>query len=129
MAKVLVLYYSSYGHVENLAHEIAAGAREAGGSADEKRVPELLSPEPAKAANYKLDHNDFAENDAILVGTGTRFGRVSSQMASFLDQAGDLLAKGALKGKVGAPSRRRRRSTAARRRRCSPSSPSCSTSA
>jgi NAD(P)H dehydrogenase (quinone) len=53
-------------------------------------VPELLSPEPANAANYKLDDNDFAEYDAILVGTGTRFGRVPSQMASFLDQAGDL---------------------------------------
>jgi len=96
-----VLYYSSYGHVKKLAHEIVAGAREAGASADEKRVPELLSPEPAKAANYKLDQNDFAEYDAIVVGTGTRFGRVSSQMASFLDQAGGLWAKGALQGKVG----------------------------
>ena len=101
MAKVLVLYYSSYGHVEKLAHEIAAGAREAGASADVKRVPELLSPEAAKAANYKLDQNDFAEYDAIVVGTGTRFGRMSSQMASFLDQAGGLWAKGALQGKVG----------------------------
>jgi NAD(P)H dehydrogenase (quinone) len=55
MAKVLLLYYSSYGHVEKLAHEIAAGAREAGASADVKRVPELISPEVAKAANYKLD--------------------------------------------------------------------------
>ena len=101
MAKVLVLYYSSYGHVEKLAHEIAAGAREAGASADVKRVPELLSPEAAKAANYKLDQDDFAEYDAIVVGTGTRFGRMSSQMASFLDQAGGLWAKGALQGKVG----------------------------
>ena len=66
-----------------------------------KRVPELLSPEAAKAANYKLDQNDFAEYDAIVVGTGTRFGRMSSQMASFLDQAGGLWAKGALQGKVG----------------------------
>jgi NAD(P)H dehydrogenase (quinone) len=77
MAKVLVLYYSSYGHVEKLAHEIAAGAREAGASADVKRVPELLSPEAAKVANYKLDQtapvariDDLAENDAIVVGTG-----------------------------------------------------------
>jgi NAD(P)H dehydrogenase (quinone) len=108
MAKVLVLYYSSYGHVEKLAHEIAAGAREAGASADVKRVPELLSPEAAKAANYKLDQtapvariNDLTEYDAIVVGTGTRFGRMSSQMASFLDQAGGLWAKGALHGKVG----------------------------
>jgi NAD(P)H dehydrogenase (quinone) len=108
MAKVLVLYYSSYGHIEKLAHEIAAGAREAGASADVKRVPELLSPEAAKAANYKLDQtapvariDDLPEYDAIVVGTGTRFGRMSSQMASFLDQAGGLWAKGALQGKVG----------------------------
>jgi NAD(P)H dehydrogenase (quinone) len=108
MAKVLVLYYSSYGHVEKLAHEIAAGAREAGASADVKRVLELLSPEAAKAANYKLDQtapvariDDLAAYDAIVVGTGTRFGRMSSQMASFLDQAGGLWAKGALHGKVG----------------------------
>jgi NAD(P)H dehydrogenase (quinone) len=108
MAKVLVLYYSSYGHVEKLAHEISAGAREAGASADVKRVPELLSPEAAKAANYKLDQtapvariDDLVEYDAIVVGTGTRFGRMSSQMASFLDQAGGLWAKGALHGKVG----------------------------
>jgi multimeric flavodoxin WrbA len=100
MAKVLVFYYSAYGHVEKLAHEIAAGAREAGASADVKRVPELLSPEAAKAANYKLDQNDFAEYGAIVVGTGTRVGRMSSQMASFLDQAGGLWAKGALQGKV-----------------------------
>src|SRR5262249_7922577 len=86
---------------EKLAHEIVAGAREAGASADVKRVPELLSPEPAKAANYKLDQNDFAEYGAIVVATGTRFGRMSSQMASFLDQAGGLWAKGALTGKVG----------------------------
>ena len=108
MAKVLVLYYSSYGHIEKLAHEIAAGAREAGASADVKRVPELLTPEAAQAADYKLDQNapiaridDLAEYDAIVVGTGTRFGRMSSQMASFLDQAGGLWAKGALQGKVG----------------------------
>lgn len=108
MAKVLVLYYSSYGHIERPAHEIAAGAREAGASADVKRVPETLSSEAAKAANYKLDQiapiarfDDLAEYDAIIVGTGTRFGRISSQMASFLDQVGGLWAKGALRGKVG----------------------------
>ena len=107
MAKVLVLYYSSYGHVEKLAHEIAAGAREAGASADVKRVPELLSPEAAKAPNYKLDQtapvariDDLAEYDAIVVSTGTRFGRMSSQMASFLDQAGGLWAKEAFQGKM-----------------------------
>jgi NAD(P)H dehydrogenase (quinone) len=100
-----VLCYSSYRHVEKLADDIAAGAREAGASADVKRVPELLSPEAAKTANYKLDQtapvvriDDLAEYDRIVVGTGTRFGRMSSKMASFLDQAGGL---GALHGKVG----------------------------
>jgi NAD(P)H dehydrogenase (quinone) len=108
MARVLVLYYSSYGHIEKLAHEIASGAREAGATADVKRVPELLSPDAAKAANYKLVQKaplakveDLADYDAIVIGTGTRFGRISSQMASFLDQAGGLWAKGALQGKVG----------------------------
>lgn len=108
MAKVLVLYYSSYGHIESLAHAIAAGAMEAGATVDVKRVPEVLSPEAAKAAGYKIDQpapiakvEDLANYDAIIIGTGTRFGRISSQMASFLDQAGGLWAKGALQGKVG----------------------------
>ena len=108
MASVLVLYYSSYGHVEKLAQEIAAGAREAGATVDIKRVPELVTPDVAKASNYKLDQSapvakieELADYDAIIVGTGTRFGRMSSQMASFLDQAGGLWAKGALQGKVG----------------------------
>jgi NAD(P)H dehydrogenase (quinone) len=108
MASVLVLYYSSYGHIEKLAHEIAAGARETGAKVDVKRVPELLTADAAKAANYKTDQsaavaeiNDLANYDAIVIGTGTRFGRMSSQMASFLDQAGGLWAKGALQGKVG----------------------------
>jgi NAD(P)H dehydrogenase (quinone) len=108
MASVLVLYYSSYGHVEKLAQEIAAGAREAGAKVDIRRVSELVPPDVAKAANYKLDQSapiakieELADYDAIVVGTGTRFGRMSSQMASFLDQAGGLWAKGALQGKVG----------------------------
>lgn len=108
MANVLVLYYSSYGHVEKLAHEIAAGAREAGAKVDIKRVPETTPLQVAKEANYKLDQSapiakieELASYDAIVVGTGTRFGRMSSQMASFLDQAGGLWAKGALQGKVG----------------------------
>lgn len=108
MARVLVLYYSSYGHVETLAHEIAAGATEAGATVDVKRVPELVPEEVAKASGYKLDQiapvakiEDLPNYDAIIVGTGTRFGRISSQMASFLDQAGGLWAKGALHGKVG----------------------------
>ncbi|CAM5328735.1 NAD(P)H dehydrogenase (quinone) OS=Afipia felis OX=1035 GN=wrbA PE=3 SV=1 [Afipia felis] len=108
MPKVLVLYYSAYGHIEAMANAVAEGAREAGASVDVKRVPELVPPEIAKAAHYKLDQvapvaqiADLANYDAIVVGTGTRFGRMSSQMANFLDQAGGLWAKGALHGKVG----------------------------
>jgi NAD(P)H dehydrogenase (quinone) len=108
LAKVLVLYYSSYGHIEKLANEIAAGASAAGAIVDVKRVPELVPLDVAKAAGYKVEQTapvaniqDLANYDAIVVGTGTRFGRMSSQMASFLDQAGGLWAKGALHGKVG----------------------------
>ncbi len=108
MAKVLVLYYSSYGHIETMAKAVAEGAREAGAAVDIKRVPELVPAEVAKAAHYKLDQDapvarieDLAGYDAIIVGTGTRFGRITSQMANFLDQAGGLWARGALNGKVG----------------------------
>lgn len=109
MPKVLVLYYSSYGHIETMANAIAEGAREAGATVDIKRVPELVPAEVAKASHFKLDQaapiakvEELANYDAIVVGTGTRFGRMSSQMANFLDQAGGLWAKGALNGKVGA---------------------------
>jgi len=108
MPKVLVLYYSAYGHIEKMAEAVAEGAREAGATVDIKRVPELVPEEIAKKAYYKLDQkapvatiDDLANYDAIVVGTGTRFGRMSSQMANFLDQAGGLWAKGALHGKVG----------------------------
>ena len=108
MAKVLVLYYSSYGHTEKMAEAVAAGAREAGSTVDIKRVPELVPPEAAKAAHFKLDQaapvaaiDELPSYDAIVIGTGTRFGRMSSQMANFLDQAGGLWARGALHGKVG----------------------------
>jgi NAD(P)H dehydrogenase (quinone) len=108
MASVLVLYYSSYGHIEKMAVAVAEGARSAGASVDIKRVPELVPPEVAKASYFKLDQpapvaaiEDLARYDAVIVGTGTRFGRMSSQMASFLDQAGGLWARGALHGKVG----------------------------
>src|SRR6202011_2224749 len=108
MAKVLVLYYSAYGHIEAMANAVAEGAREAGASVDIKRVPELVPPEVAKASYYKVDQaapvatvDELANYDAIIVGTGTRFGRISSQMASFLDQAGGLWMRGALHGKVG----------------------------
>src|SRR4029078_3479707 len=106
MTKVLVLYYSAYGHIEAMANAVAEGAREAGASVDIKRVPELVPPEVAKASYYKLDQaatvatiEDLANYDAIIVGTGTRFGRMASQMANFLDQAGGLWAKGALRAK------------------------------
>jgi NAD(P)H dehydrogenase (quinone) len=109
MAKVLVLYYSTYGHIEAMAHAVAEGARAGGAEVDLKRVPETVSLERAQAAHFKLDQpapvavvDDLANYDAIIVGTPTRFGRISSQMASFLDQAGGLWAKGALNGKIGA---------------------------
>ena len=108
MTKVLVLYYSAYGHIEAMANAVAEGTREAGAAADVKRVPELVPAEIAKASHYKLDQaapvariEDLAAYDAVIVGTGTRFGRMSSQMANFLDQAGGLWAKGAPHGKVG----------------------------
>ena len=108
MTKVLVLYYSSYGHIETLAQAVAEGARSAGAQVDIKRVPETVPTEVAKASHFKLDQAapvaaiaDLEHYDAIVVGTGTRFGRMSSQMAAFLDQAGGLWARGALNGKVG----------------------------
>ena len=108
MAKVLVLYYSAYGHIETMANAIAEGARSAGATVDIKRVPETVPEEIAKKSYFKLDQaapvakvDDLADYDAIVVGTGTRFGRMSSQMASFLDQAGGLWARGALNGKIG----------------------------
>src|ERR1700747_3702948 len=108
MPKVLVLYYSAYGHIEAMANALAEGAREAGAQVDIKRVPELVPEEVARRSHYKLDQaapiakvEELADYDAIVVGTGTRFGRMSSQMANFLDQAGGLWMKGALHGKIG----------------------------
>src|SRR3954464_7437976 len=108
MTKVLVLYYSAYGHIEAMATAAAEGAREAGATVDIRRVPELVPTDVARASHYKLDQiapiakiDELADYDAIIVGTGTRFGRMASQMANFLDQAGGLWAKGALHGKVG----------------------------
>ncbi len=108
MSKVLVLYHSAYGHIEAMAEAVAEGAREAGAVADVKRVPETVPDEVARAAHFKLDQKapvahveDLANYDAIVIGVGTRFGRMPSQMASFLDQAGGLWARGALNGKVG----------------------------
>lgn len=108
MAKVLVLYYSSYGHIEAMAEAVAEGAREAGAGVDIKRVPELVPDEVARASHFKLDQaapvakvEELANYDAIVIGVPTRFGRMASQMANFLDQAGGLWARGALNGKVG----------------------------
>jgi NAD(P)H dehydrogenase (quinone) len=108
MAKVLVLYYSSYGHIETMATAVAAGASAAGATAAIKRVRETVPIEIARASHFKLDQiapiavvDDLADYDAIIVGAPTRFGRMPSQMASFLDQAGDLWMRGALHGKVG----------------------------
>jgi len=108
MAKVLVLYYSSYGHIETMAQAVAEGARSAGATVDVKRVPETVSAEVATAAHFKVDQAapvatvaELPDYDAIIVGCPTRFGRMPSQMASFLDQAGGLWMRGALHGKVG----------------------------
>jgi NAD(P)H dehydrogenase (quinone) len=109
MSKVLVLYYSTYGHIETMAEAVAEGAREAGATVEIKRVPETAPEAVAKAAHFKLDQrapvavvNDLESYDAIIIGAPTRFGRMPSQMASFLDQAGGLWFRGALIGKVGA---------------------------
>jgi NAD(P)H dehydrogenase (quinone) len=108
MAKVLVLYYSSYGHIETMANAVAEGARSTGATVDLKRVPETAPADVAKAAHFKLDQkapvatiDDLANYDAIIIGAPTRFGRMASQMGAFLDQAGGLWMKGALNGKVG----------------------------
>ena len=109
MTKILVLYHSAYGHVETMAEAIAAGAREVEGvQVDIRRVPELVSDEVARAAHYKVDQaapiakvDELEGYDAIILGCGTRYGRISSQLANFLDQTGGLWAKGAFNGKVG----------------------------
>lgn len=109
MSKVLVLYYSTYGHIETMAEEVAAGAREAGATVDVKRVPETVPEEIARSHHFKVDQaapvasvDDLVNYDAIIVGSPTRYGRMASQMAAFWDQTGGLWAKGALIGKVGA---------------------------
>ncbi|MDR3505159.1 MAG: NAD(P)H:quinone oxidoreductase [Acidocella sp.] len=108
MSKVLVLYYSTYGHIEQMAEAVAAGAAEAGATVTLKRVPETAPEAVAKAGHFKLDQKapvatvaELVDYDAIIVGAPTRFGRMPSQMASFLDQAGGLWARGLLNGKVG----------------------------
>jgi NAD(P)H dehydrogenase (quinone) len=109
MAKVLVLYYSSYGHIETMAQAVAEGARSVSGTeVTIKRVPELMPEDVAKSAGVKLDQAapvaapaELANYDAIIIGTPTRFGGMAAQMRNFLDQTGGLWAKGSLIGKVG----------------------------
>ncbi|MGB3537984.1 MAG: NAD(P)H:quinone oxidoreductase type IV [Mesorhizobium sp.] len=108
MAKVLVLYYSSFGHMEQMAKAAAEGAREAGADVTIKRVPELVPLEVAKASHYKLDQQadvatptELENYDAIIIGSATRYGAIASQMKNFLDQTGPLWARGALLDKVG----------------------------
>lgn len=108
MAKVLVLYYSSYGHIEKMAEAVAEGARAAGAAVDIRRVPETVPEDVARKSGYKLDQaapvasvEELENYDAIIIGTGTRYGRMTSQMAAFLDRTGGLWARGALNGKVG----------------------------
>jgi NAD(P)H dehydrogenase (quinone) len=108
MAKVLVLYYSSYGHIETMAEAVAEGARSAGATVDIKRVPELVPVEVAQKSHFKIDQAapvaevaDLAHYDAIIFGTPTRFGNMAAQMKNFLDQTGGLWATGKLVGKVG----------------------------
>jgi NAD(P)H dehydrogenase (quinone) len=108
MAKVLVLYYSAWGHIEKMAYAAADGARETGAEVVVKRVPELVPLEVAQKAHYKLDQEapiatpeELAEYDAIIFGTGTRYGNMTAQMKNFVDQTGGLWARGALVGKVG----------------------------
>jgi NAD(P)H dehydrogenase (quinone) len=108
MAKVLVLYYSSYGHIERMAEAVAEGVREAGSDAVIKRVPELVPEELARKSGYKLDQkapiatvDELPGYDAIIFGTPTRYGNMTAQMKNFLDQTGRLWLSGALVGKVG----------------------------
>jgi NAD(P)H dehydrogenase (quinone) len=109
VTKVLVLYYSTYGHIEAMAYAVADGAREvAGVEAVVKRVPELVPDDVARAHHFKLDQPapvatpaELADYDAIVIGTPTRFGNMAGPMRAFLDQTGGLWMKGALVGKVG----------------------------
>ena len=108
MTKVLVLYYSAYGHIETMAQAVAEGAKAEGAEVTIKRVPELVPEDVAKASYYKMDQeapiadpDELDQYDAIIVGAGTRYGTVASQMRNFWDQTGGLWAQGKLTGKVG----------------------------
>src|SRR5262245_9631246 len=109
MRKVLVLYYSSYGHIEAMARAQAEGVASIGGmQVVVKRVPELVPPDVCRASGFQLDQaapiatvDELADYDAIIFGTPTRFGNMASQMRNFLDQTGTLWVSGALVGKIG----------------------------
>lgn len=109
MPKILVLYHSTYGHIEAMAEAVAEGARSVEGAVvDIKRVPELVPEELARQSGYKLDQaapvatvDDLNDYDAVIVGAGTRYGTAASQMRNFWDQTGGVWVKGALVGKVG----------------------------
>lgn len=109
MAKILVLYYSTYGHIETMAEAVAEGARSvAGATVTIKRVPELVPADVAKKSGFKLDQkapiakpDELAEYDGVIFGVPTRFGNMAAQMRNFLDQTGELWMKGSLIGKVG----------------------------
>ena len=109
MPKILVLYYSAYGHVETMAEAVVEGARQvAGATVTLKRVPEIVPEDVARKSGHKLDQkapiadpNELADYDAIIFGVPTRFGNMAAQMRNFMDQTGGLWMKGALVGKVG----------------------------
>lgn len=108
MTKILILYYSSYGHIETMAGAVAEGAGAGGAEVAIKRVPEIVPMDVAKASHFKLDQaapiatvDELPNYDAIIFGTPTRFGMMASQMRSFLDQTGKLWSEGKLIGKVG----------------------------
>lgn len=108
MTRILVLYYSSYGHIETMAGAVADGARGAGAEVVLKRVPEIVPEEVASKSGFKLEQSapvasveELADYDAIIFGTPTRFGNMAAQMRNFLDQTGGLWAAGKLVGKVG----------------------------
>jgi NAD(P)H dehydrogenase (quinone) len=108
MTKILVLYYSAWGHMEAMAYAAAEGAKEAGATVHVKRVPETVPADIAKSMHYKMDQKaeiakpeELADYDGIIFATGTRYGMMTAQMKNFIDQTGALWMKGALVGKVG----------------------------
>jgi NAD(P)H dehydrogenase (quinone) len=108
MTNILVLYYSSYGHIETMAGAVAEGVREAGAEVVIKRVPELVPEAVARKSGFKLEQQapiatvaELPDYDAIIIGVPTRFGNMAAQMKNFLDQTGGLWAQGKLIGKVG----------------------------